>query len=68
MQSCGFADCGWHALAPSRRAATRQFERHLLADHVEVVDDDVPAGTVKVRRDGDAEWTAVPVEDALGDD
>lgn len=65
MQTCGLADCGWHALAPSSQAATRRFERHLLADHVEVVDDDVPEGTVKVRRDGDAEWSVVPVEEAL---
>lgn len=65
MLACPEDDCGWQAVAPSRRAALAQLAEHLVAEHGTVVDADVPEGTVQVRQNG--EWTTVPVEDATRD-
>lgn len=66
MLACPDEDCGWQAVAPSRRAGLAQLAEHLVAEHGTVVDADVPEGTVQMRRDG--EWTTVPIEEATGDD
>lgn len=66
MLACPEADCGWRALAPSRRAALSQLAEHLVDEHGTVVDADVPEGEVQVRRDG--EWRTLPVEEAAVDE
>ncbi|RBI64540.1 hypothetical protein DMJ13_08700 [halophilic archaeon] len=63
MVRCEQEDCGWVAIAPSGRAAWRQYEEHVLAEHVETVEADVPDGHVQVRTD-DGEWTTMEIEEA----
>jgi hypothetical protein len=63
MVRCEQEDCGWVAIAPSERAAWRQYEEHVLDEHVESVDADVPDGHVQVRTD-DGEWKTLTIEEA----
>ena len=63
MQSCPHPDCGWTPVAPSAAAAREQFATHVVAAHGREVDEDVPEGTIQVRRDGDDDWVTVDVDD-----
>jgi len=70
MLRCEQDGCGWVAIAPSERAAWKQYEEHVLDEHVEQVDDEVPEGHVQVKTDDD-EWVTLTPEEAsdlYGDD
>lgn len=63
MYRCERPGCGWQSIAPSADAAFDQYVEHLVAEHAEQVDADVPDGMVQVRLDGDGEWlTVTPAE------
>ncbi|WP_227354588.1 hypothetical protein [Haladaptatus salinisoli] len=64
MVRCRQRDCGWVAIAPSERAAWKQYEAHVLREHVEAVETDVPDGCVQIRTD-DGEWKTMSPEEAL---
>lgn len=64
MRPCEHAGCGWQAIAPSAEAAAEQYARHLIDDHGESVEADIPAGTVEIRERGDDGWRAVTLEEA----
>ncbi|WP_266076935.1 hypothetical protein [Haladaptatus caseinilyticus] len=65
MIRCSQRECGWVAVAPSEQAAWRQYESHLLREHVETVEMemDIPDGYVQVRTDDD-EWETMTPEEA----
>jgi hypothetical protein len=63
MIRCSQSGCGWTAIAPSERAAWKQYESHILREHVEAVETDVPDGCVQVRTD-DGEWKTMTREEA----
>lgn len=64
MLRCHYVGCGWHALAPSERAAREQLDAHIAAAHVSEVDAEVPDGMVQVKTGDDDEWRTVPPEEA----
>ncbi|WP_049970738.1 hypothetical protein [Haladaptatus cibarius] len=65
MIQCGQHDCGWMAIAPSERSAWKQYESHLLREHVETVEieAEIPDGYVQIRTN-DGEWKTMTAEDA----
>ncbi|GKZ13425.1 hypothetical protein [Haladaptatus sp. T7] len=63
MIRCSQDECGWIAIAPSERAAWKQYESHLLETHVETVETEIPDGHVQVRTD-DGEWETMTREQA----
>lgn len=64
MYECPQDGCGWRAVAPSRRAAHDQYAEHVVDEHAEVVDGDIPDGMVQVRLGKDDEWRTVTLEEA----
>ena len=63
MLRCSHHGCSWQAIAPSEDAAWDQYAEHLVAEHSETVDVDVPDGMVQVRfRDDD--WITVTFDEA----
>ena len=65
MVRCAYEGCGWQAIAPSREAADEQYAEHIVTEHAETVDADIPDGMVQVRDGEDAEWRTMTVEQAL---
>jgi predicted small metal-binding protein len=63
MITCPHPDCGWQAIAPSERVAHEQYASHVVEVHGEVVDVEVPDGTIEVKHDADDEWQRIPVEE-----
>ena len=63
MIRCNQPGCRWEAIAPSQQAAKEQFRRHLVDEHLEEVDADVPEGMVQVKT-GEDEWTTMKPEEA----
>ena len=64
MKRCPYPDCSWQAIAPSAEAAWPQYAEHIVAEHAEPVDADVPEGTVQLKFDADGEWLTISAEDA----
>jgi hypothetical protein len=64
MKRCSYPACSWQAIAPSPDAAWSQYAEHIVAEHSQPVDADVPPGMVQLRFDDDGEWITVSVEDA----
>ncbi len=64
MRTCDHDGCGWRAIAPSASAAADRYARHLIEEHGEEVDVDIPAGKVEVRTSGDDAWRTVTLEEA----
>jgi predicted small metal-binding protein len=63
MVHCSHPGCSWQAIAPSENAAWTQYAEHLVEEHAETVDVDVPDGMVQVKLRADGEWiTATPEE------
>jgi len=50
-------------MAPTAAAGRRQLAEHLVAEHTDSVDAEVPEGKVQVSLDGE-EWVTVTVEEA----
>ncbi len=63
MIQCSQQGCGWVAIAPSKQSARRQYEDHILSEHVTTVEAEVPDGHVQVRTD-DGEWKTITKEQA----
>ncbi|WP_435153558.1 hypothetical protein [Haladaptatus sp. DFWS20] len=63
MIRCSQRGCSWVAVAPSERVAWKQYESHVLCEHVETVEIDIPEGYVQVRTD-DGEWETMTAEEA----
>lgn len=63
MITCPHPDCGWQAIAPSERVAHEQYASHVVEVHGDVVDVEVPDGTIEVKHDADDEWQRIPVEE-----
>ena len=63
MIRCSQNGCGWVAIAPSERAAWKQYESHLLGAHVETVETEIPDGHVQVRTEN-GEWKTMTREQA----
>ncbi|WP_458206247.1 hypothetical protein [Haladaptatus sp. NG-SE-30] len=63
MIRCSQDGCGWVAIAPSEQAAWKQYESHIMREHVETVEMDVPEGCIQVRTD-DGEWKTMSAEEA----
>jgi predicted small metal-binding protein len=64
MVHCTQTGCGWQSIAPSEPAAQRQYAEHLVEEHTEDVDREIPAGMVEVRLGEDDEWRTMTVEQA----
>lgn len=64
MVTCEHDGCSWTAIAPSAGAARDRYARHLVEDHGQRVDADVPAGTVEIRTGEDDTWQRVSLEEA----
>lgn len=65
MVRCAYDGCGWRAIAPSETAAEEQYAEHIVTDHAEEVDAEIPDGMVQVRNGEDAEWRTMTLEQAL---
>lgn len=63
MIHCSQQGCGWVAIAPTEQSAWKQYEEHVLREHVERVEIDLPDGYVQVRTD-DGEWETMTTEEA----
>lgn len=61
---CPETNCGWQAIAASESAAQAQLSEHLVDEHTESVDADIPDGKVQVRSGDDDEWLTMTVEQA----
>jgi predicted small metal-binding protein len=64
MYRCKRPGCGWQSIAPSEEAAFDQYVEHLVEEHAERVDADVPEGMVQVRFGESDEWRTVTPEEA----
>lgn len=64
MKHCSYPNCSWRAVAPSAAAAWPQYAEHIVAEHAQSVDADIPEGMVQLKRDGDDEWLTVTPEEA----
>lgn len=63
MIRCSQDGCGWVAIAPSERAAWDQYESHIIENHVETVETEIPDGHVQVRTE-DGEWKTMTRREA----
>jgi predicted small metal-binding protein len=64
MIRCSHPGCSWQAIAPSENAAWNQYAEHLVDEHAQSVDVDIPEGMVQVRFGEDDEWVTVSAEEA----
>lgn len=64
MRRCQRDGCGWTAIAASATAAREQYAAHLVAEHADRVEADLPDGRVAVRLGPDDEWRTVTLEEA----
>jgi predicted small metal-binding protein len=64
MIRCSQPGCAWQAIAPSEDAAWTQYAEHLVDEHAQSVDVDIPEGMVQVRFGEDDEWVTVTAEEA----
>lgn len=63
MRRCPYPDCGWRAIAAGPDGASEQVAAHVTAEHLSVVEADIPEDAVEVHLDG--EWRTVTREAAL---
>lgn len=63
MVRCTRPGCRWQAIAPTPAAGRQQLAEHIVAEHTDSVDEDLPEGKVQVSLDGD-EWVTVTFEEA----
>ena len=61
---CEYDGCGWHAIAPSARAAQEQYTEHVIEEHTTEVDVELPEGMVQVRSGENDEWELMSFEEA----
>ena len=64
MLRCSHPGCPWQAIAPSRDAAMDQYAAHLVDEHRETVDADIPDGMVQIKLAEDENWVTTTVEEA----
>ncbi|MFB6074159.1 MAG: hypothetical protein ABEJ89_04025 [Haloarculaceae archaeon] len=64
MVYCSHPGCGWQSIAPSEAAAWDQYAEHLVAEHADEVEADIPEGMVQIKLGPDEEWVTATVEEA----
>lgn len=64
MILCAYDGCSWQSIAPAEEAARQQYAEHIVSDHAETIDVDIPDGMVQIKLGEDGDWITTTREAA----